>query len=81
MHLRFYIKKLNVPGPVDLVWRVTNTGEEARRVGGLRGKLENDAGARTKKEHTEYRGTHHMDCFVIKDGVCVAKDRFYVNIH
>lgn len=78
--LRFYVKKTNIPQPFEVKWRVVNTGKEAREAHDLRGKIEPDAGYKTKKERTAYRGTHYMDCFVIKDGVCIAKDKFYVNI-
>lgn len=80
MHLRFYVKKTDIPEPYEVKWRVVNTGKEARDAGDLRGKIERDNGFKTKKETTKYKGTHYMDCFAIKDGVCVAKDRIYVNI-
>ena len=80
MWLLFYIKKHNIPQPFEVKWRVVNTGQEAELDGGLRGDIEPDKGSKTKKEHTLYRGTHYMDCFAIKNGICVAKDRFYVSI-
>lgn len=81
MWLKFYIKSAsNVPEPYEVKWRVVNTGEEARIAGDLRGKLETGESIRIKKEQAKYKGTHHMDCFAISDGCCVARDRFFVNI-
>ncbi|HHT9124494.1 MAG TPA: nucleotide-binding domain-containing protein [Candidatus Brocadiia bacterium] len=80
MWLKFYVKKTDIPEPFEVKWRVVNTGEEARLAEDLRGRIEDDKGFKAKREQTKYKGTHFMDCFAIKDGVCVAKDRFYVNI-
>jgi len=78
--LKFYIKKTNIKIPYEVKWRVVNTGEEARIAEDLRGKIEDGRSDKTKIEHTKYKGTHYMDCFAIKDGFCIAKDKFFVNI-
>lgn len=80
MWLKFYIKNSNIPEPYLLKWRVVNTGKEAREANGLRGSIEEDKGFKTKKERTLYKGTHYVDCYAIKNGSCVAEDRFFVNI-
>jgi len=80
IHLKFYIKKTDIETPYEVKWRVVNTGAEARIARDLRGKMEDDSGDKIKIEHTKYKGTHYMDCFAIKDGFCIAKDRFFINI-
>ena len=50
--------------------------------GSLRGYFENsDDGPNGKREGTAYSGTHSVQCFIIKRGVCVAMSKeFIVNI-
>jgi hypothetical protein len=39
------------------------------------------AGTSVKKETARYRGTHFIECFAIRSGVCVARSgEFVVNI-
>jgi len=73
--LVFEVAKCDVPEPYDVYWKVRNTGDEASRVGQLRGEITRDGGQRYRTEHTSYRGSHWVECFVVKDGVCVARDR------
>lgn len=80
--LRFEVTT-NVPSPYEIHWQVVNTGEEARRVNGLRGDFYDGEGScgRIRWETTSYTGTHWVEAFVIKDGVCVARSgRKYVRI-
>jgi hypothetical protein len=53
----------------------TQPGEEAAKAGQLRGEIRVDAGGATKREQTLYRGSHYVECFIVKNGVCVARDR------
>jgi len=71
--LRFEVET-NVPGPYEVQWQVINTGQEAMTVGDPRGGFytSND-GARRRWETTRYAGTHLIEAFVIKAGVCVAR--------
>ena len=41
----------------------------------LRGEITRDNGTRSKKESTAYRGSHYVECYVVKDGEVVAVDR------
>jgi Adenylyl/Guanylyl and SMODS C-terminal sensor domain/Second Messenger Oligonucleotide or Dinucleotide Synthetase domain len=64
----------NAPLPYEVHWQVTNTGREAADARGLRGDFyPSDAGPRSRWETTLYAGTHWVEAFVIKDGVCVAR--------
>ena len=65
----------NVPGPFDIYWNVRNGGTEAPHVGQLRGEIIKDDGQRARTETTSYKGTHYVECFVVKDGTVVTKDR------
>lgn len=70
--IRFSLAKCNVPGPYDVYWKVRNTGEEAISADCIRGQIERDGGSRYRDEPTAYRGKHYVECYVVKNGVCVA---------
>ena len=64
------------------MWQIVNTGSEAYNANCLRGNFEeSDIGTDGKKESTAYSGTHSVQCFIIKQGICVAKSKeFIINI-
>lgn len=78
--LRFYVDSSNIPDPKKVFWQVVNTGEEAKRATDLRGEILDDQGFNRRDEHTKYKGTHYVNCFIVKNNYCVAKSRFFVNI-
>lgn len=65
----------NTPQPYEVHWQVVNTGTEAIGARGLRGDFydSNDPGTNIRWESTLYFGTHWIEAFIIKDGVCVAR--------
>jgi hypothetical protein len=81
--LRF-IATTNITRPFTVLWQVVNTGAEARRLNQLRGGFyEGDIGSYglERQESTKYRGTHFVECFIIKNKLCVARSgEFIVNI-
>ncbi len=79
----------NAVEPYEVHWQVVNTGPHAAGAGpaGLRGgfqagrNLENKAIEKHRNwEATKYTGRHWIEAFIVKNGVCVARDRFYVRI-
>ncbi len=72
----------NVPPPFQVYWQVVNTGKEAEAAGQLRGKIVLSKiagiGGLTQKEYTAYTGIHWIECFIVKDGVCVARSGEFV---
>ena len=70
--------------PYEVFWQVVNTGEEARQANGLRGGFDRgrvDRGRLQRKESTLYEGFHSIECFVVKNGLCVGQSGpFVVNI-
>ena len=74
----------NVPKPYNVYWQVVNTGDEARRAKGLRGGFDEgviENGRQVKNETTLYKGTHWIECFIVKNGICGARSgEFVVNI-
>mgnify|MGYP001580339203 CR=1 FL=1 len=78
--LTFRILKNSVPEPFQIMWKVRNFGDEARTSSDLRGEITPDQGLNQKLESTKYLGEHYVECYVIKDNVCVAFDRILVPI-
>jgi len=78
--LEFFISSCDVPEPYEVRWKVKNTGAEARRKNAFRGQIHPDRGDRRKRESTLYWGNHYVECYVVKDGVCVAADHIDVPI-
>lgn len=76
--ITFRIDRCDVPEPFDVYWKVRNRGAEAAGRSCLRGEITH--GGRTKVEPTAYRGSHWVECYIVKDGVCVAVDRHPVII-
>lgn len=72
--------------PYQVFWQVVNTGVEAKEKGQLRGNIfaakSVGAGGLFNRENTMYTGTHWVQCYIEKGGICVAQsDPFVVNIH
>jgi hypothetical protein len=70
----------DVPPPYAILWKVRNFGEEAIAAAQLRGTIEDGDSPHTKKERTLYRGTHWIECYVVKDRVVRATQRHLVRI-
>lgn len=72
-----FIAKTDVPRPYTIKWQVVNTGQEAMNAGQLRGDYYDSdyVGNDIRWESTSYKGTHYVEAFVIKDGVCVARSK------
>lgn len=78
--LKFFIVKCDVVGEYDIYWKVRNCGEEAYRRNDIRGQIVRDDGSKSKIEHSKFRGNHYVECYIIKSGICIAKDRIDVPI-
>lgn len=78
--LLFWVKDLSVQKPYQLFWKVLNRGDEAKRRDSIRGQILPDEGYEQRQEHTQFRGEHVVECYCVKDGVVVAKDRIHVPI-
>lgn len=78
--LYFKIDHCDVPKPFQLFWKVRNVGPEAERRQCIRGNIEEDIGNQNRKETSDFGGDHFVEAYVIKDGVCVARDLISVPI-
>lgn len=71
--VRFTVAKCTVPGDYKIYWKIKNRGKVAADAKCLRGEIV--PGANWHDEPTQYRGNHYVECYIVKDGVCVAKDK------
>lgn len=80
VYLNFFAKT-DILFPYNVCWRVTNTGEEAKKDGGLRGnpfKIKEIKQEITHRESTKYSGIHAIECFILKDDKIVAKSKPFI---
>lgn len=72
--LRFAVST-STPAPYTVKWQVVNTGAEAIAAQQLRGEFYDSEAynQNVRTETTFYLGTHWVQAFIIKDGVCVAR--------
>ncbi|WP_132392825.1 nucleotidyltransferase [Novosphingobium sp. PhB165] len=74
----------DVPTPYNVFWQIVNTGSAAAEAKDLRGNFEEATISRgwlVRTETTKYPGAHSIECFVVKNGYCVASSGpFVVNI-
>lgn len=79
--LLFTITENQVLPPYEVKWKVLNQGAEAERLDKIRGKIiAPNRPNNSRYEKTEFRGDHVVECFVLKHGVVVARDRIDVPI-
>ena len=79
-----FLAETNVSGVYQVFWQVVNTGRHAELEGKKRGEVfpSDNSNPLVRWEKSEYTGKHWIECFIVKDEVCVARSgRFYVNIN
>lgn len=79
LNLDFFIESTDAPTPYSIYWKVRNVGEEAIKRNDIRGQIIRSNKA-VHHENTRFRGPHFVECYIIKDGICVAIDRINVPI-
>lgn len=76
--LEFRVENTDVPEPYEIWWKVKNEGQIAKKEGKLRGSI--FKGKKTNTEPTKFKGTHFVECYIVKNNICVAMDRIDVPI-
>jgi len=74
----FKIAATDVPKPYEVRWKVRNRGFEAKRRNCERGSI--FVGGDHHVEPTAFKGPHYVECYLVKDGVCVAAAHVPVHI-
>mgnify|MGYP000852846118 CR=1 len=79
--LDFFIESTTVEKSYKVFWKVRNVGDEAKRRNCLRGEILRLNKADDKRHETSnFRESHHVECYIIKNDVVVARDRIDVPI-
>ena len=76
--LKFWIVNCTVLEPYDVKWKVLNRGEEAERRDMIRGQIVSSTRKQYRTETSNFKGSHFVECYIIKDGVVVARD--YIDV-
>ncbi|RCX18961.1 hypothetical protein DEU47_11316 [Bacillus sp. AG236] len=83
--LKFFIEKnefkekhRDMPLPFNIYWKVRNRGEEAINRNCIRGQIKE--GTTQLEESTSFMGGHFVECYIVSNGVCIARDRIDVPI-
>ena len=66
--------------PYEVKWKVLNRGDEAERGNNIRGQIISSSRPGARHERTTFRGNHIVECYIIKDGIVVARDAIDVPI-
>jgi hypothetical protein len=78
--LKFFVEKTDVSHPYKVYWKVKNKGALAKTKDNFRGQIVVDEGKEIKKENSSFGGEHYVECYIVKDNICVARDRINVPI-
>ena len=78
--LEFLVTSCSVAKPYMLRWKVLNRGPEAEQRDMIRGQITRPNKSGTRLEHSDFKGDHFVESYVIKDAVVVARDRISVPI-
>ncbi|WP_312788925.1 SMODS domain-containing nucleotidyltransferase [Sphingobacterium sp.] len=80
-NLVFFIDHTDVSKPYKVLWKVKNEGKIAHDRMCLRGGIiESNMSDDRRKEDSNFEGPHFVECYIIKNGYCVARDRIDVPI-
>ena len=78
--IRFFVDYTDCPEPYDVYWKVRNVGRVAEEKDCIRGQIFADNNGNIHDESTSFWGPHFVECYIVKNGVCVASDRIDVPI-
>lgn len=80
--LEFFIKSTDLEPPYQVKWKVKNVGSNA--ISRERGQLLDSTSGKhitsIRVENSNFDGEHWVECYLIKNGICVARDRVKVPI-
>lgn len=83
--LEFYIDSTDIEPPYTVKWKVRNVGTLAESRNDQRGQLISSSSGKHKasilRESSDFSGEHWVECYIIKNSICVARDRIEVPIN
>ncbi|NKE10670.1 MULTISPECIES: nucleotide-binding domain-containing protein [Kocuria] len=78
--LCFTVVACSVPQPYTVKWKVLSRGSEAERRNNIRGQIVDSTASGVRTERSDFRGEHIVECYIVKGGIVVARDRIDVPI-
>lgn len=78
--LDFFIKNINAPNVYDVLWKVKNDGFLAEQHNSIRGQIFKSKQNVKNHETSSFAGKHYVECYIIKNKVCIAKAHIDVPI-
>ena len=83
--LKFSIGDTNIPDDTTyqtrkVYWKVLNQGYEAKKRDCIRGQIKLDNGTCEINEHSSFNGDHLVECYIVENGVVIARDKIFVPI-
>lgn len=76
--IRCNVQYTDCPLPYEVFWKVKNVGPEAARRNQIRGQIVEKG--KSIVEKSNFYGKHYIECYIVKNGVCVAKKRIDIPI-
>ncbi len=79
LKIDFIASVANIPKPYDIYWKVRNVGREAQRRSCIRGQIIK-TNSLSHIEYSQFNGPHFVECYIVKDSICIARARIDVPI-
>lgn len=77
--LDFFIET-NAVEPYNILWKVKNDGIFAEKNNCIRGQIFIAKDKVINHETSNFAGNHYVECYIIKNGICIARDHISVPI-
>ena len=78
--LDFFIESTNISRPYEVFWKVKNEGITAQKNNCIRGQIFRAEDGEKNHETSDFAGNHYVECYIIKNKVCIAKAHIDVPI-
>ena len=78
--LDFFIKNINAPNAYEVLWKVKNDGSLAEQYNCIRGQIFKSKENVKNHETSNFAGNHYVECYIIKNKICIAKAHINVPI-
>lgn len=72
------VKFTDALGPYDVYWKVKNNGPIAEARNQVRGQIIKRGNTIT--EPTNFYGNHYIECYIVKNGICIARKKIDIPI-
>lgn len=72
------LESTSCPLPYKVLWKVKNVGPMAERRNQIRGQIIEKGS--TIVEHSNFYGDHYIECYIVKNEICVARKRIDIPI-